>query len=352
MNSEVPTTTVEVVRSRLAEHLSEERSGDPVSLEVERICERPFSSTIVFRHDNRDTERRFVAKVIKCHPMIAAKVTKTNQAIVEFDALRRLHPMFEKVSGCAVPGPVLVLPESDSYVMEYVAGNVLIEENRYFRYLASTTELAKLLNYYGKCGEWLKHLQEFTVVKAQGGDVMSAVVERLSERLTLIERATDPLVPRDFGEMVRQLIEKQLDGLDASAVLLAARHGDFGPWNVLAGDDGVAVIDFLGFREDPLPVDFLKMLIFLQDEGYSPLSSPKRVALAKHHFLEGYGPLPEVPRPAALICEAMQRVVSIWGRVSSKVRTYQQIERRRVISNHLKWFESGCEKLLWVSTTT
>ncbi|MFX0011809.1 MAG: hypothetical protein ACFE9R_15955 [Candidatus Hermodarchaeota archaeon] len=67
-------------------------------------------------------------------------------------------------------------------------------------------------------------------------------------------------------------------------------------------------------------------------------SNTKRIDRLIEHFLKGYGEIPEVQLPVILICEAMQRVVSLWGNVSKPLHHFHhKFEIKRRIQNHVEW---------------
>ena len=98
-------------------------------------------------------------------------------------------------------------------------------------------------------------------------------------------------------------------------------HTDFGPWNTLVGSEGVTVIDFFGSREGPIPLDILSVLVHLESIGYGIANSGSRIRTLREQFLEGFGPLPNVPQPLVLLCEAQQRIIQIAGAVIARMGT-------------------------------
>lgn len=328
---------IEQVKQRLQEHLGRSEGLPANSTRVVQVTERPFSSTVQFAADFPTGAKLFVMKSVTHHPVISRTTRSENQAEVEYRALKKLHPLFRDVDRCAVPEPVLVIPELDTYVMRFVDGELLVNLNRYARYLSSPRRFEQLAGHYFAAGTWLRQLHQFTGIDNLPAESLDGVIERCRHRLELIEESGCDLVPADFRGSVSRYVEEQLGKVDR--VPNTGRHGDFGPWNILAGDDGITVIDFMGYRKDPLPVDLTKMLVFLEDEARSLSTSRRRADALRESFLRGYGPLPRVDGPVWNICEAMQRVVAIWSRLSAAGRRpHHRIEIRRAIRANVGWF--------------
>jgi hypothetical protein len=189
-----------------------------------------------------------------------------------------------------------------------------------------------------QCGRWLKHFQEFAGNHTDDVRVLDGVIKRAWQRLKLIEGSKNSRCPKNLRNKVITFLYEQLERLRGKEILVSGRHGDFTPLNVIIGSEGITVIDFLGYQVEPIPVDIFKMLIFLEDEIMALSSSRRRVNELKQAFFEGYGTFPSVHKPVLIICEAMQRIVSIWGAVSnSHPYFHHRLEASRRIKRHINW---------------
>jgi len=206
-----------------------------------------------------------------------------------------------------------------------------------------------LKEHYHNCGRWLRHFKEFTGVHVAGEEAMQGVVDRCDYRLSLIEDLDDSRCPRNLRGKVMGYVYEQLSQLKGEKISVSGRHGDFGSWNIIVGPSGVTVIDFLGYGEDPFPVDILKMLMNFEDEKKYLAYSPRRIEALRKSFLEGFGPLPIVPTPVLAICEAFHRICSVLACLSSReTRMHRRIERRLCLKANLEWLTNERErKLLW-----
>lgn len=341
---------LERARSVLADYYHCEENETLEAIEMLQLIRRPFSTVVIMNARTSKNVRELVMKSTVHHPVNEAIIRDENQAVLEYNVLKHLHPRFENVENCSVPRPLLVIPELETYIMEFVDGELLVDEHRYTRYFSSYDRFRLLNKNYFLMGRWLKQFQMFTGIQNANREALLGVMERCEHRLKLIAESNDPRIPKGLREKVMGLLQKHWSQLPDEHIGVSGRHGDFGPWNILAGPRGITVIDFLGYKVDPLPVDLLKVLVYLDNERRSLTSSGRRVDALKESFLAGYGKLPETPYSVVVICEAMQRIVSIWGMISAPRREFHhRIEATRCIQAQTSWLMDGRSNLLWFS---
>jgi hypothetical protein len=340
---------LEVVREAIADFLNEQHGGQLNGIKVTGQILRPYSVISELEVSSDCGSRRFVLKRIKNNPMNAGIVDVSEQAVNEYGILSKLVLEFAKVSGCSVPRPVAVLPTNDAFIMEHVKGHVLDQDFRFIHYFSSHTKFRELRNHMYLSGKWLRYFQEFTGRRPAATSAIDNVLLRYQNRLRIVEAAEDRRVPKDFCKLALEFLEKQIAGLNNSEILVTGRHGDFGPWNTLAGPDGVTVLDFFGYREDPLPVDILSVLVFLDSSGFGIANSASRIQKLREAFLEGFGPIPKLPEPLVLLCEAQQRILKIAGCVIAQSNDiFNRWERYRSLGANLEWFlTTRGESRLW-----
>jgi phenylacetate-CoA ligase len=259
-----------------------------------------------------------------------------------------LFHSFREVQECAVPRPLLVLPECESYVMEYVAGGAL-SDAPCACWFTPRHEFQAVARRYALCGRWLKHFQRATGIRAAGVEALEPVVHDCRQLFDRIKRETGAPCPWDFQYPVMRLLAEQLARVRDGEVLLSGCHGDFGPRNVLATQDGVTVIDFPGYCERPLLLDGLAILVFLDDEACCLTSSRRRAAELRAWFLQGYGELPAAAEPVALACETFARLASVTKYLLAKPeRLHHRLDRRRILAKHVAWLSGTRPRaLLW-----
>ena len=121
-------------------------------------------------------------------------------------------------------------------------------------------------------------------------------------------------------------------------------HGIFWQENV-----GLLCWTSIGFQQDPLPVDLLKILVDLRRRETYLSSSKHRFAVLKDRFLEGFGTLPRIPSALALLCEVMHRISSLAGYIDSKQSWLRRcLLPKRWYQSNVKWLLLDSEKsMLW-----
>ena len=340
---------IETVRTALADHLYKTENENLEKVEILNVKKRAFSTIIQLRVRTSRVTKRFVMKTVTHHPTNKDITERENQAVVEYNILKHLYPKFQEIENCSVPQPILVVPEIEAYVMEFIEGHILLDDHRYSRYLSSQDGFDKLRKAYFYSGKWLRHFQEFTGIRTADFDSLVEVIKKCDHRLKLIEESSDPRCPKGLRSMVMDSLHKELAKLSGEKILISGRHGDFSPINIMTGTDGITVIDFLGYKEEPFPIDLLKILVFLEDERMSLTCSKRRVESLGKSFLEGYGEIPHIPVPVLVICEAMQRIVSLWGNISNpKNHFHHSLEANLRIKKHVNWLINEKDrKLLW-----
>jgi hypothetical protein len=339
---------LEAVRNALATHLADAERGLLTDVSVIRTIRRAYSTVAFLDAATSAGTRRLVAKTVTFHPDNSPLLERENQAVVEYNVLKRLHPRFQETEGCTVPRPVLLLPESGTYIMEFVEGAVLADEFRRARWLASAAGFRTLQDHYYHCGRWLHLFQQFTKAPDTGVEAFAETLGLCEQWLGLIERWGDRRCGPEWAARGRQELREQAGRLSGVKVPAAGRHGDFGPWNVLAGRGGVAVLDFLGYAEEPVSIDPLRMLLVLEDERNCVTANPRRIDALRESFLAGYAPPPEVPEPALILSEAFQRLRTVWENLAKRPRwPHQRLGRRRCLAASLAWLGGERRQLLW-----
>lgn len=340
---------VSLVEQSLRQYALQNSDGPIGEVQVLDIFRRPFSNTVILSVDFASGTRRLVMKSVVHHHANAAITEIENQAVVEFEILRKIFPYFVDVEECGTPKPLFVLPEIETYVMEFVEGELLMDKLRAANYFASRQHFTELQQYFYQSGKWLKHFQESTGIRKAGPEILDEVIERCDQQFDLIEKGDGGSLPSGLRHDVIQSLKEQQDHIAHNEVLVCGRHGDFGSWNIIAGAGKITVIDYLGYKEAPLAVDLLKMLSNFNNDKKSLLASPFRMEKLKDAFLNGYGQLPELTRPQMIICEALHRTMALEVVLNSTMlRFYHAIEKRRQLKDNLNWlmFDRGTKSCL------
>jgi hypothetical protein len=332
---------VESLKRSLSDYYARTFREELRNLTPVKVIPRPFSTVIFLQAESPGGVRKFVAKTVAHHPANVSVTRAKNQSVVEYEILSRLHARYHDVPRCSVPQPILVVPELETYIMGFVEGEVLVNGLRHARFFASPKRFEELCRHYFDCGTWLRHFQEFTGIRRGGPESFQSVLSRCRERLQRLEEAGAGRVPSGFCAAVEHWLDREVRELEGQTVEVAGRHGDFGPWNVIAGTDGITVIDFLGYTEEPLLIDVAQWLGAIADEEACFLNSSKRIARLRDQFLRGYAREVDFGARAFVICEAVQRIISMLTWVLHPgERIHRRWEARRLLKGHLRWFEA------------
>jgi hypothetical protein len=337
------------LRDALAEHFLHEEGVRLEALDEQGIAPRRFSTVRYFLVRTSAGSRRLVAKTTVHHDANRAATERENQALVEFRVLQRLYPRFKETEQCSVARPLLVLAERETYVMEFVEGGLLADQLGAARWLGSPRRFRTVSEYLYRCGCWLRHFQEFTEPRLAGPEAAAGVVRLAEHWLDLLEEAGQPHRMPALTARVRDFVRKQYDRLTGMQIPVAGRHGDFGPWNVLVGSNGVTGLDFLGYQEDVTAVDPLHMLVALEREKACLGASARRVTALQKRFCEGFGLLRGAPEPLLVLCETAERLRTVHECLAKHEGTLQdRLARRFRLRTYVRWLENPVAEIsLW-----
>ncbi len=332
----------EEVATRLKAHLLADEGWRVEKIQYLRQIRRAFSTIFIMEARAAVGSRRFVAKKI-IHPPINRAVTqRSNQAMVEFGVLSNLWKAFERIQDLTVPKPILLLPEHEVYVMEYVEGDMLVNYFRSVRHLQPRRSLHPLVRHYHQMGEWLRHFQSFTRSGYKGREGLGEVLERCSLVADRISKKKDGRIPPDFAPRILARLQQLGELITSDEVPCCGWHHDFGPWNMIVDKERLTVIDFLGYSIGPAAMDPIKVLISLHDESVYLTNSKNRILKLRENFLAGYAPVPDVPSEVALLCEALCRLSSVMACLDAKnERLDQGLARRLIMRRHVRWLYDG-----------
>lgn len=347
--------SIKRVRNELANHLKKNEGLTLENLEIVNIAKRSFS-TIVFLNANtsKGTQRMVMKKVVH-DPINLAITKKENQAVVEFEILKKLYPQFKEVEGCAVPRPILVIPEMEAFVMDYVEGRLLSEELKYARYFSPPSKFEKLQRYYYLCGRWLCYFQKFTGFEYAGVEAFDDLIDRCKVRLDEIAKIRTCDSTKEIRNQTLDFLNQQLEGIKKGDVIISGRHGDFGHWNILINQDIVIVFDLMGYAKEPIIYDVLKILNSIEYWKNHPAYSNSKLEVLRNKFLAGFGYLPQLASPVVIICEMYYIVNTIYACLYNPgKRIDERLMRIQVLRKNLKYLrkiQNGTSSGLGLSET-
>jgi Ser/Thr protein kinase RdoA (MazF antagonist) len=199
-------------------------------------------------------------------------------------------------------------------------------------------------------GLWLKNFQSITGIRQADLCVLKNIIERCDKRLRLIEEANHKDCPMNLRTELLRHLQALQDEISTKKVLVSGRHGDFGEWNIIARNEEITVIDFLGFKEEPVAVDVLKMLMNFENNSMALLASKNRITNLKMEFMKGYGEIPDMSPQVLIICEILHRLCTLEASVNEKTGDFKRrFELKRRFKHNLSWLmdDRGEKSRLW-----
>jgi hypothetical protein len=240
--------------------------------------------------------------------------------------------------GCHVPRPIIRIPDLQIIITEYVEGDILTDKLGYLKYFSPRKEFEKLQRVFVLVGKWLKNFQETTELINVDLCDFENTIERCEKHLDIIHEKGNKMIPENFKEVVMRSFLENVVALKGREINVSGRHGDFGHWNVIVNDDGVTVIDFLGYGYEARCADLMKMLTFFRTIKYNVFNNPSKIDRLKASFLTGYGEIMPTPKEVVSLYETQQRIHNLCGSILNKGHNrFDALIRKRMIKDDINW---------------
>ena len=204
----------------------------------------------------------------------------------EYQILSFLYDRFSSLQHINVVKPLTFLANESILVTEDFTGdklNALIIDN--VRWLPSAAKLKRLTNYSFLCGKWLRHFQEFTRQDETVTFNNDDYIEKLEKR---IQRATKSVLEPLLAEQVLEFIHSTLISTESLQFQSVGHHSDFTPWNILAYNDKIRVLDLDRFSYRCKYDDLTMFLCCLEAEKAIVGMLPRTIDILTESFLQGY----------------------------------------------------------------
>ncbi len=244
-----------------------------------------FSKVVFARLDFEVGSREIVVKMVQQDPLAQGTVAESIRN--EFDALRECEGAFSSMPDMGVVVPVSVYPEEGILVTQAFVGQsahpMLSLAVRPFSLSASLREGDSLVR---RCGRWLCLFQdavgEFVTCKEHS----TSDIQRLRDRLDV---CTCMGFNREQAERIFRAAKAIANDLADRTTEEAAVHGDFAPWNILADEREMRVLDFTRFCKGSPSHDPAWFYCALETLKASLGVSARRVEQLQRAFLDELG---------------------------------------------------------------
>lgn len=204
----------------------------------------------------------------------------------EYNILNFLYQKFLSLEGIDVIKPLAFLPEEDILITEeFVADklNYLIVNKA--RWIPSKRKKKQIKNYFFQCGRWLRYFQKFTKRDEVTPFSQDRYVENIEKKLASSIKYG---LKNTFHKKIYQFIDDKFKRIGDRKFDLVGYHGDFTPWNVLASDNKVKVLDFTLFSYRNSYEDLTLFLSALEGGKSIVGIKDKNIDFLKDAFSRGY----------------------------------------------------------------
>lgn len=292
---------------------------------------RPYSEILSLRLEGTDATFEIVAKrSIECPANDAYRMFGSDLER-ETRGLRWACQSVAESAQLHAPRLLATRPEWGLMLMEFVEGEVLDRRLSAARYLSAQSRRRSVCAEMELLGQWLRCFQSSGSVCGRPLELDQEVRDTCADRMTWwmrkcerqlaeIEKRTSNiglLIPNRFASQVMDRFERLLQQVEPSASLVAC-HGDFGPWNAVVNQQGLAVYDLFTFHPDLPLVDVLNVSTYLEALADSPSLSRDCVQQFRDAFVEGYGRSAIDSRTSEYqFCETIQRICRLCDCVAS-----------------------------------
>jgi hypothetical protein len=205
----------------------------------------------------------------------------------EYKILKYLHDRFSHLQGINVIRPIGFLLDSNILITEDFSGNKLnqlILSNA--RWIPSKFKIKSLCLYLYRAGRWLRYFQEFTKKQESFSFGESDYLKKIKRRLQL--SVNYGLSETDHDKIFDFVVDRipKASHLSLESV---GYHGDFTPWNILATEDEIRVLDFDRFSYRSKYDDLTFFISALQGSRSILGVQDKNINVLLKSFGDGYG---------------------------------------------------------------
>ena len=227
-------------------------------------------------------------KCIVLKKYLKEKRANDNQPSVEkeYNILYYLYQRFLSLEGINVIKPLAFLPEEDILITEeFIADklNFLIVND--IRWIPSKEKKKQVKNYFSQCGRWLRYFQKFTKRDEFIPFSQDRYIENIEKKLASSIKYG---LKKTFHKEIYRLIDNKFRRIGDQKLDLVGYHGDFAPWNVLASDKEIRVLDLDRFSYKNMYEDLTLFLCCLEGAKSIVGMTNKNINILKDAFVQGH----------------------------------------------------------------
>lgn len=204
----------------------------------------------------------------------------------EYRLLNSLYNEFSSLPKINVIKPLTFLPDDHILVTEDYPGDkldTLIVDT--VRWLPTHKTLRTVSDYCFLSGRWLRQFQEFTADKAPVHLTKDYYIENINNKL---ESAQKYGLKESLCAKIYAFIDSKFPDTTQQQLKSVGYHSDFSPWNILARNGEIRVLDFDRFSHRCMYDDMTFFLCCLEAKKSIVGISGRGIDYLKTRYLTGY----------------------------------------------------------------
>jgi len=251
---------------------------------------RPYSTVYQLRlnHANGSPRRVLYVKIFKPSSTPAANQQKYLERLnVEFETARQLQSGISPSPGFSIVRPVAYFPELLALVTEKSPGEPLaaIIEKSCKRW-HPVIKQQRVFRLCERAGEALAAIQQATRDRTPFDP--RELVEYMDVRLQRLANAGETPFTPEHRNQVLHFLKRAVQRVPAAQLGRCGSHCDYGPFNLLAFEDRVTVLDFSMYKIGSIYNDVTYFCHRLEGYLHKPIFSTRAIRGCQRAFLESY----------------------------------------------------------------
>ncbi len=263
----------------------------------------------------------------------------------EFNILRGLYGYYSGQSHLAVVRPIALLPKYNAIVTEEAPGPCLQTLlGRGARIYSSQRDCEVLGRYCFLAGAWLRLFQAFTR-KGAGPFRIEDLVKYCDLRLRDLCCYPRSGVDERLRAAVLAYLNDMGQRIDETRNIIAGRHNDYAPHNMIAQNRTLCVLDFGFFDYDSTVYDACRFWYRLETMKVHPLFDSRCLSALQAQFLKAYGDHVNTESAAFKLAKCRFVVVGMAALVDQRSPTaVGNLVKWRLYRKYLAWLKSECTR--------
>ncbi|HHL71938.1 MAG TPA: aminoglycoside phosphotransferase family protein [Bacteroidetes bacterium] len=325
-------------------------SAQPPELHIVKKVWRPYSR--VYRVEARQggaVSRFFWVKMFIISERILKKAEKHLARIkTEFDIAQELSEHFTTVEHIHVVQPMALFPDKATVVTWESPGeplSTLIEKKA--RLWPAAQAIEEIEQYMHLSGKALATMQKLTRTEELFDP--AALRDYVDIRLQRLVKIRSARFSEAMREQVLNTFDRLIPEIPQEHLWVCGKHGDFGAFNILAGNGEVTLTDFTMYGPGSPYIDVSYFIHRLRGFLHKPTYRPEIIARFEQAFVDGYG-VPDVREHALFTLSMIRHVTNNYSSLArNRIGGYAKIPmphklwfNKKIFRSYHAWLEQTC----------